>query len=154
MGLEVESLGCRKRFTGREKHMEFVMHPIGVVRSSLADRSQCPNQGNEGAPEAWIEVAPEYAAAMDGLGPGTEIIILTWMHLADRSVLRVHPKGDQRNPITGVFKTRSADRPNPIGLHRVTIVAVDPPNRLLVEPLEAVDKTPVVDIKYVLDEAK
>jgi tRNA-Thr(GGU) m(6)t(6)A37 methyltransferase TsaA len=132
--------------------MEFIVHPVGVVRSSLTDRSQCPHQGSEGAPEAWIELEPELAAAIDGLEPGTEIIILTWMHLADRSVLRVHPKGDVRNPITGVFKTRSADRPNPIGLHRATIVAVEPPTRLLVKPLEVVDKTPVVDIKSVLDE--
>jgi tRNA-Thr(GGU) m(6)t(6)A37 methyltransferase TsaA len=134
--------------------MDFVVHPIGMVRSTLTDRSQCPHQGNEGAPEAWIEVDPKYAAAIDGLEPGTEIVILTWMHLADRSVLRVHPKGNLQNPITGVFRTRSADRPNPIGLHRATVVALDPPTRLLVEPLEAVDKTPVVDIKCVLDETK
>jgi tRNA-Thr(GGU) m(6)t(6)A37 methyltransferase TsaA len=132
--------------------MEFVVHPIGVVRSSLTDRSQCPHQGSEGAPEAWIEVDPEYATAIDGLEPGTEIVILTWMHLADRSVLCVHPKGDVRNPITGVFRTRSADRPNPIGLHRATIVAVDPSNRLLVKPLEVIDGTPVIDIKCVLNE--
>jgi tRNA-Thr(GGU) m(6)t(6)A37 methyltransferase TsaA len=132
--------------------MDFVVHPIGVVKSSLTDRSQCPHQGSEGAPEAWIEVDPQYAAAIDGLEPGTEIMILTWMHLADRSVLRVHPKGDPRNPITGVFKTRSADRPNPIGLHRATIVEVELPNRILVKPLEVVDKTPVVDIKCVLND--
>jgi len=131
--------------------MEFVVRPVGVVRSSLTDRSLCPHQGSEGAPEAWIEVDPKYVAAIDGLQPGAEIVILTWMHLADRSVLRVHPKGDPRNPITGVFKTRSADRPNPIGLHRVTVMAVDPPNRLLVKPLEVVDNTPVVDIKCVLN---
>ncbi len=132
--------------------MEFVVHSIGVVRSSLTDRSQCPHQGREGAPEAWIELDPKYAAAAEGLKPDTEVMILTWMHLADRSVLRVHPKGDPRNPITGVFKTRSADRPNPIGLHRATVVAVEPPNRFLVKPLEVVDGTPVVDVKCVLDE--
>jgi tRNA-Thr(GGU) m(6)t(6)A37 methyltransferase TsaA len=132
--------------------MDFVVHPIGMVRSSLTDRSQCPHQGSEGAPEAWIEVDPKYAEAMDGLESGTKIVILTWMHLADRSVLRVHPKGDVRNPITGVFRTRSADRPNPIGLHRATVVALDPPTRFLVKPLEVVDKTPVVDIKCVLNE--
>lgn len=134
--------------------MEFVVHPVGVVKSSLTDRSQCPHQGNEGAPEAWIELDPEYSAAIDGLEPGAEIMILTWMHLADRSVLRVHPKGDPRNPITGVFRTRSADRPNPIGLHRAGIVVVEPQGRLLVKPLEVIDGTPVVDIKCVLDEAK
>ena len=132
--------------------MEFVVYPIGVVRSCLIERSQCPHQGNEGAPEAWIEVDPKYAEALDGLRPGIEIVILTWMHLANRSLLRVHPKGDRRNPMTGVFRTRSADRPNPIGLHRATVVAVDPPTRLLVKPLEVVDKTAVVDIKCALDE--
>lgn len=132
--------------------MEFLVQPIGIVKSSLTDRSQCPHQGSEGAPQAWIEVDLQYSAALDGLTPGTEILILTWMHLADRSVLRVHPKGDVRNPITGVFKTRSADRPNPIGLHRATVMAIELPNRLLVEPLEVVDHTPVVDIKCVLDE--
>lgn len=132
--------------------MEFVVHPIGIVRSTLTDRSQCPHQGSEGAPEAWIEVDPKYAAGIDGLEPGTEIVILTWMHLADRSVLRVNPKGDVRNPIAGVFRTRSADRPNPIGLHRATIVALDLPTRFLVKPLEVVDKTPVIDIKCVLNQ--
>ena len=131
--------------------MEFVIYPIGVVRSCLMDRRQCPNQGDQGAPEAWIEIDPKYAEALDGLKPGTEIMILTWMHLADRSVLRVHPKGDQRNPLTGVFRTRSPDRPNPIGLHRTTIMAVDAGPRLLVKPLEVVHKTPMVDIKCVLD---
>jgi tRNA-Thr(GGU) m(6)t(6)A37 methyltransferase TsaA len=135
-----------------EKDMELVLHPIGVVNSSLTDRSQCPHQGSEGAPEAWIELDPEYAAATEGLEQGTEILILTWMHLADRSVLRVHPKGDPRNPITGVFNTRSADRPNPIGLHRATIASIEPPNRLLVNPLEVVDQTPIVDIKCILAE--
>lgn len=130
--------------------MEFVVHSIGVVRSTLTDRGQCPHQGNEGAPEAWVEVDPAYAKALDGLEPGTEILLLTWMHLADRNVLRVHPQGDRRNPLTGVFKTRSADRPNPIGLHRVTITAIHLPTRLLVEPLEVVDKTPIVDIKCIL----
>jgi tRNA-Thr(GGU) m(6)t(6)A37 methyltransferase TsaA len=134
--------------------MDFVIRPIGVVRSSLTDRSQCPHQGSEGAPEAWIEVEAQYSEALQGLRSGTEILILTWMHLADRAVLRVHPKGDPRNPITGVFNTRSADRPNPIGLHRATIVSVDPPNRLLVNPLEVVDQTPIVDIKCVLHETK
>jgi len=134
-----------------EKTVEFVVRPVGVVRSSLTDRSQCPHQGDECAPEAWIEVDPKYAAAIDGLASGTEILVLTWMHLADRSVLRVHPKGDVRNPVTGVFRTRSPDRPNPIGIHRVKIEAVGSANRLLVRPLEVVDQTPVIDIKCVLD---
>jgi len=131
--------------------MEFVMHPIGVVRSCLTDRKQCPTQGSEGAPEAWIEIDPRYAEGLDGVEPGSELMVLTWMHLADRSLLRVHPKGDQRNPIKGVFATRSADRPNPIGLHRTTVMAVDARVRLRVKPLEVVDGTPIVDIKCVLD---
>lgn len=132
--------------------MEFVVYPIGVVRSSLTDPSQCPHQGSEGAPEAWIEVDPEFTPALAGLEPGTDILILTWLHLADRSILHVHPRGDKRNPITGVFSTRSPNRPNPIGLHRATVKVVDQPTRILVEPLEVVDRTPVVDIKCVLDE--
>jgi len=140
--------------SGKGKHiMEFVMYPIGRVRSSLTDLSQCPNQGTGGAPEAWIEIDPNYADALDGLRPGAEIMILTWMHLADRSILRVHPRKNSENPLTGVFGTRSGDRPNPIGLHRVTVLAVEPPSRLLVKPLEALDGTPVVDIKSVLSEA-
>ncbi len=132
--------------------MEFVAHPIGIVRSSLKDPSQCPHQGNEGAPEAWVEVESEYAQGLDGFELGQEIVILSWMHLADRSVLRVHPRNDQAKPLTGVFRTRSADRPNPIGLHRVTVVAIEPPTRILVKPLEVIDKTPVLDIKCVLNE--
>ncbi|HTY23461.1 MAG TPA: tRNA (N6-threonylcarbamoyladenosine(37)-N6)-methyltransferase TrmO [Desulfomonilaceae bacterium] len=132
--------------------MEFVAQPIGIIRSPLKDRSECPHQGNEGAPEAWVELEPEYTQGLDGFEAGQEIVILSWMHLADRSVLRVHPRGDQSKPLTGVFRTRSADRPNPIGLHRVTIVAFEPPSRLLVRPLEAIDKTPVLDIKCVLDD--
>ncbi len=131
--------------------MEFVVQPIGIIRSKLKDRSQCPHQGNEGAPEAWVELGPEYAQGLDGFETGQEIVILTWMHLADRCVLRVHPRGDQDKPLTGVFRTRSADRPNPIGLHRVRIVSFEPPSSLLVKPLEALDKTPVLDIKCVLD---
>jgi tRNA-Thr(GGU) m(6)t(6)A37 methyltransferase TsaA len=131
--------------------MEPIVHRVGVIRSSLKDLSECPHQGNEGAPEAWLELEPEYADALEGVAAGTELLVLTWMHLADRSVLLVHPRGNQRNPLKGVFLTRSADRPNPIGLHRVTVIAVEPAARLLVKPLEALDKTPILDIKCVLD---
>jgi tRNA-Thr(GGU) m(6)t(6)A37 methyltransferase TsaA len=131
--------------------MDYILYPIGVIRSSLKDRSQCPHQGNEGAPEAWVEVEPEYVEGLGGFEPGMEIVILTWMHLADRSILSVHPKNDQSKPLTGVFRTRSADRPNPIGLHRVTVVAIESPTRLLVKPVEVVDKTPILDIKCVLE---
>ncbi len=130
--------------------MDFALRPIGLVRSALTERDDCPHQGDEGAPAAWIEVDPEYVEGLEGLKPGAKVIILTWMHLADRSVLRVHPRGDKRVPMTGVFKTRSPDRPNPIGLHKTTIMDIDPVGRVLVEPLEAVDKTPVIDIKCVL----
>lgn len=132
--------------------MEYLLHPVGVVRSALIYRNQCPHQGKEGAPDAWIHVEPGYAEAVEGIEPGLEIVVLTWMHLADRSVLRVHPRGNQRNPITGVFKTRSADRPNPIGIHRVTVKAMDSPLKFLVGPLEVIDNTPVIDIKCVVDD--
>jgi len=130
--------------------LEIVLHPIGHVRSSLQDVRECPHQGSEGAPEAWIEVDEAYAQALDGIRAGSEIVLLTWLHLADRSMLQVHPRGDRNRPLTGVFLTRSPHRPNPIGLHRVTVVAVDSRTRLLVKPLEAVDGTPVVDIKSAL----
>ncbi len=130
--------------------MDYSLLPIGIIRSSLKDRKECPHQGNEGAPEAWVEVKPEYVEGLAGFEPGMEIVILTWMHLADRSILSVHPKNNQSKPLSGVFRTRSADRPNPIGLHRVTVVAIEAPARLLVKPLEVVDKTPALDIKCVL----
>ncbi len=132
--------------------MEFTVHPVGVIRSSLKNLSDCPHQGNEGAPEAWLELEPIYAEALRGIAAGAEILVLTWMHLADRSVLLVHPRGDQRNPLKGVFLTRSSDRPNPIGLHRVTVVAAETPTRLLVKPLEAIDGTPILDIKCIVDD--
>ncbi len=126
------------------------MKPIGVIRSSLKTLDECPHQGKEGAPEAWLEIYPEYVEALKGLSAGSEIIILTWMHLADRSVLEVHPQKNTEKPLAGVFATRSSDRPNPIGLHPVTIVELDRPNKLLVKPLEALDQTPIVDIKLQL----
>jgi tRNA-Thr(GGU) m(6)t(6)A37 methyltransferase TsaA len=130
--------------------MPFSVRPIGRVRSSLTDLSQCPNQGSEGAPEAWIEIDPEYGEGLMGLERGTEVIILTWMHLADRTTLRVHPQKNLNKPLKGVFGTRSPDRPNPIALHKVTIVEIEQPTRLLVKPLEALDQTPVLDIKISL----
>ena len=130
--------------------MEFVVHPIGYVRSSLTDLSQCPNQGREGAPEAWIELDPAYSEGLMGMEPGAEIVILTWMHLADRTTLQVHPQKNLNKPIKGVFGTRSPDRPNPIALHKVTVIELRPPSGLLVKPLEALDRTPVIDIKISL----
>jgi tRNA-Thr(GGU) m(6)t(6)A37 methyltransferase TsaA len=128
---------------------EFVLRPVGQVRSSLRDRNDAPKQGGEGAPEAWVEVRAPFVEAIHGLEPGQEIFLLTWLHLSRRDVLRVHPRGNPATPLTGVFATRSPDRPNPIGLHRVTVLEIAG-TRLRVGPLEAVDGTPVVDLKPVL----
>ncbi len=107
-------------------------------------------QGSEGAPEAWVEIDPAFADALAGVANGDEVILLTWLHLSRRDVLKVHPRGDPAKPLAGVFATRSPDRPNPIGLHRVHVLETDAPARLRVSPLEALDGTPVVDIKPVL----
>lgn len=128
---------------------EYVVRPVGHVRSPLRDPSGAPKQGDEGAPEAWIELDGRVAAGLDGLRPGIDVLVLTWLHLARRDVLTVHPRGDVSRPATGVFATRSPDRPNPIGLHRVRVLTVDP-HAVQVAGLEAVDGTPVVDIKPVL----
>ena len=129
---------------------DFTLRPIGYVRSSLTDREEAPMQGYEGAPDAWIEVDAEFKPALHLLDAGDDMILITWFHEADRGVLQVYPRDDQTRPLTGVFATRSPDRPNPLGLHRVTIREIDG-TRLLVGPLEAIDGTPVVDIKPVLD---
>lgn len=126
------------------------LRPIGVVRSPLEGIADAPLQGSEGAPAAVIEIFPAFADAAAGLAAGDQVELLTWLHLGRRDVLQVHPRGDRRRPLAGVFATRSPDRPNPIGLHRVRIVAVESATRLRVDPLEAVDGTPVVDIKPVL----
>jgi len=123
--------------------------PIGVVLSPLTDPAAAPKQGFEGAPDAWLVLEPGVAAGLDGMRPGDEIIVLTWLHRARRDVLRVHPRDDPSNPERGVFTTRSADRPNPIGLHRVEVAAIDGA-RVRVRGLEAIDGTPVVDLKPVL----
>jgi tRNA-Thr(GGU) m(6)t(6)A37 methyltransferase TsaA len=127
----------------------FALSPIGTVQSPLVDRAGAPMQGSEGAPDAWIAVERSVTEALDGVAVGDEIVVLTWLHQAKRDVLKVHPRSDPRIPLTGVFATRSPDRPNPIGLHRVTVRAIEG-TRLLVGPLEAIDGTPVVDIKPVL----
>ena len=123
--------------------------PIGRVESELTDRASAPKQGREGAPDAWLVFEASVLDGLDGLEPGAEIIVLTWLHRAQRDVLRVHPRDDPANPLTGVFTTRSADRPNPIGLHPVEVVSVAGP-RVRVRHLEAVDGTPIVDVKPVL----
>jgi tRNA-Thr(GGU) m(6)t(6)A37 methyltransferase TsaA len=125
------------------------LSPIGVVESPLTDPATAPKQGREGAPEAVLVIQPEVAAGLDGIAPGDEVIVLTWLDRADRDVLRVHPRDDPANPERGVFSTRSADRPNPIGLHVVEVVTIDGA-RLRVRHLEAVDGTPVLDLKPVI----
>jgi tRNA-Thr(GGU) m(6)t(6)A37 methyltransferase TsaA len=128
----------------------FSLKPIGYVRSSLVDLGAAPMQGKEGAPDAWIELESDLTPGLLRLSAGDDLIIITWFHLASRNVLQLHPRDDTSRPLTGVFGTRSPDRPNPIGLHRVTLREVDG-NRIKVGPLEAIDGTPVIDIKPVLD---
>ena len=130
--------------------MTFELRPVGHVESPLVDPEAAPKQGIEGAPEAWLVFDPAVAEALGDLAVGADVWVLTWLHLAERDVLAVHPRGDPQNPLTGVFSTRSQDRPNPIGLHRVRIVGVDG-CRVRVRDLEAVDGTPIVDVKPVLD---
>jgi tRNA-Thr(GGU) m(6)t(6)A37 methyltransferase TsaA len=122
------------------------LRAIGVVRSPLTDRGAAPKQGYEGSPEAWVEFDAAVAEAVDGIAAGDELLVLTWLDRADRAVLRVHPRDDLGRPEQGVFTTRSSDRPNPIGLHRVRVLEVDG-LRLRVADLEALDGTPVVDVK-------
>jgi tRNA-Thr(GGU) m(6)t(6)A37 methyltransferase TsaA len=133
------------------RDVDFVLNPIGRVHSTLTVRHGAPRQGNEGAPDARVEVRPDFLRAVEGLEVGQEIILLTWLHQADRTTMKVHPRSEPTNPLTGVFATRAPDRPNPIGLHRVTLLAIEDGRWLHVRPLEAVDGTPIVDIKPVLD---
>lgn len=126
------------------------LRPIGRVESPLIDPADAPKQGDEGAPDAVLVLAPDVLEALDGLHPGDEVIVLTWLDRADRDVLSVHPRDDPTRPEQGVFSTRSADRPNPIGLHRVQILSIDGA-RVRVSGLEAVDGTPILDLKPVLE---
>jgi tRNA-Thr(GGU) m(6)t(6)A37 methyltransferase TsaA len=127
----------------------FSIKPIGFIRSDLKSRDDAPRQGTEGAPDAWLEVRPSFAEGLKGIAPGQEIILITWLHKANRKTLKVHPRGDINSPLSGVFATRSPDRPNPLGLHRVTVREIIG-TRLRIEPIEAIDGTPVADIKPVL----
>jgi tRNA-Thr(GGU) m(6)t(6)A37 methyltransferase TsaA len=122
---------------------------IGTVESPLTDRASAPKQGDEGAPEAWLVFDTRVAEGLDGIAVGDELLVLTWLDRASRDVLRVHPRGNLANPEQGVFTTRSPDRPNPIGLHRVHVVSIDG-TRLRVRDLEALDGTPIVDVKPLL----
>jgi len=125
------------------------IRPVGTIRSILKTRAEAPKQGPEGAPDAWLEVSPLVAQGLDGLKVGDDIIVVTWLHKARRETLKVHPRSDKHRPLTGVFATRSPDRPNPLGLHRVTVRRIAK-NKLLIGPIEAIDGTPVVDIKPVI----
>ena len=127
----------------------FTIEPIGFVRSKLKLLEDAPMQGDEGAPAAWLELTPQAAPALMGITANDKLIVLTWLHLAQRDVLQVHPRGDLHRPSTGVFATRSPDRPNPVGLHRVSVLEIGA-QKLRVAPLEAIDGTPIIDIKPVL----
>jgi tRNA-Thr(GGU) m(6)t(6)A37 methyltransferase TsaA len=125
---------------------QYVLHPIGILRSPLRTRAEAPKQGHEGAPDAWVELDPQFAEGLRGIAVGDHVILITWLHQAHRDTLTVHPRGDKSRPLAGVFATRSPDRPNPLGIHPVKVIeAVG--NRLKVGPIEAIDGTPVVDIK-------
>lgn len=127
----------------------YTLGPVGRIRSTLRSLDDSPRQGDEGAPDAWLDVDPRVVGALHGIAVGDELILITWLHLADRSVLQVHPRDDPSRPLTGVFATRSPDRPNPLGLHRVTVREISPTG-VRIGPIEAIDGTPVVDIKPVL----
>jgi len=135
----------------------YTLEPVGFIRSVLKRREEAPRQGSEGAPDAWLEIEPQFAEALLGMEIGHELIVITWLHEARRDVLKGHPRSDPNRPLTGVFYTRSPARPNPLGLHPVTVREINPPSRegygatratrLKIGPIEAFDGTPVVDIK-------
>ena len=129
--------------------IDYTLSPLGFLQSSLKSREGAPKQGREGAPEAWLEVNEAMAPGLEGIEAGQEVILITWLHQSHRDTLQVYPRDDTTRPLTGVFATRSPDRPNPLGLHRVTVLAIDG-RSIKVGPIEAIDGTPVVDIKPVL----
>jgi tRNA-Thr(GGU) m(6)t(6)A37 methyltransferase TsaA len=136
-----------------EPHSPILITPVGVVRSTLRDREDAPCQAFEGAPEAILEIERDFAPALHRVVPGAELIVVTWLHQAERDVLQVHPRDDEQVPLTGVFATRSSERPNPIGLHRVTVTGITPPTRVHVDALEAIDGTPILDLKVAMRQA-
>ena len=127
----------------------FALRPIGTIRSSLEARASAPRQGSEGAPDAWLEVEPWARPGLEGIAKGDRILVVCWLHRGRRDVLRVRPRSDRRRRMAGVFATRSPDRPNPLGLHAVTVRRVEG-GRLRIGPIEAIDGTPVVDLKPAL----
>jgi tRNA-Thr(GGU) m(6)t(6)A37 methyltransferase TsaA len=128
---------------------QLAITPVGTIESPLTDLALAPNQGDEGAPDAWLVFEPEALEALDGIRTGDEVIVLTWLDRAHRDVLRVHPRGDLSRPEQGVFSTRSPHRPNPIGLHRVEVLSIEG-GRVRVRNIEAIDGTPIIDVKPVL----
>ena len=124
----------------------YTLEPVGFIRSALKRREEAPRQGSEGGPDAWLEIEPQFAEALLGIEVGHELIVITWLHEARRDILKVHPRSDESRPLTGVFYTRSPARPNPLGLHPVTVREIDG-MRVKIGPIEAFDGTPVVDIK-------
>ena len=128
---------------------EILMNPIGRLASELRSTLDAPKQGDEGGGEAWLELAPEYGEALAGIRVGDSVVILTWLHEARRDLLTVHPRGDTSQPMKGVFATRSPHRPNPIGLHSARVLQIAP-DRIKVGPIEAIDGTPVLDVKISL----
>ncbi len=125
---------------------DYKLNPIGFIRSELKQRKGAPRQGDEGAPDAWIDVNDEFLDALAGMAIGDELYIFTWLHQTNRSTLQVHPRSEPTDRLWGVFSTRSPDRPNPIGLHPVSVREIAG-SRLKVGPIEAIDGTPVIDIK-------
>ena len=128
----------------------YSLHPIGFIRSTVRTRREAACQGSEGAPDVWLDLHPDFGPGLLGIAAGAEIVVVTWLHQANRDVQQVHPRKNPENPLTGVFFTRSPDRPNPLGLHRVTVREIAG-HQLRIGPMEAIDGTPVVDIKAVLD---
>ena len=126
------------------------VHPVGRVESPLVDRDLAPRQGDEGTPDAWLVFDPAVRQGIANITVGSEVIVLTWLDRAQRDVLAVHPRGNENQPLTGVFSTRSPDRPNPIGLHTVQVLNIDD-LRIRVRNLEALDGTPIVDVKPILE---
>ncbi len=125
------------------------LRPVGTIRSTIHSPKDAPKQGSGGAPDAWLDVDPAFARGLLGIAPGDELIVITWLHRAGRDILEVHPRGNPANPLAGVFATRSPHRPNPLGLHRITVREISG-TTLRIGPIEAIDGTPVVDIKAAL----
>jgi tRNA-Thr(GGU) m(6)t(6)A37 methyltransferase TsaA len=137
----------------RNGHADVSLRPIGFIRSPLRTREDAPRQGPEGAPDAWLEVDPTFARGLSRIAAGDQLVVITWLHRADREVLEVHPRDDPDAPLSGVFATRSPDRPNPLGLHCVTVREISG-TRLRIGPIEAIDGTPVVDVKVALGDER